>query len=61
MTAFYGGFDRAAQEGESLRTIAKAVEMGINFLDTAWVYQVGYVLVMCPYDLLLLILFLFHF
>lgn len=40
MTAFYGGFDRAAHEEESLRTIAKGLELGINFLDTAWVYQV---------------------
>ncbi len=40
MTAFYGNFDRAAQEGESLRTIAKGLELGINFLDTAWAYQV---------------------
>ena len=33
MTAFYGDFDRAAQEEESLKTIAKALEMGINLLD----------------------------
>mmetsp|Transcript_30269 Transcript_30269/g.33004 ORF Transcript_30269/g.33004 Transcript_30269/m.33004 type:complete len:342 (-) Transcript_30269:94-1119(-) len=39
MTAFYGDFDRAAQEPESLRTIARALELGINFLDTAWIYQ----------------------
>lgn len=39
MTAFYGSFDREAQEPESLRTIAKAVELGITFLDTAWIYQ----------------------
>eukprot|EP00744_Colponema_vietnamica_P013886 GILI01019465.1.p1 GENE.GILI01019465.1~~GILI01019465.1.p1 ORF type:complete len:359 (+),score=69.05 GILI01019465.1:53-1078(+) len=39
MTAFYGDFDRAAQEAESLRTIAKGLELGINFLDTAWIYQ----------------------
>ncbi|RHY27297.1 hypothetical protein DYB32_008786, partial [Aphanomyces invadans] len=39
MTAFYGNFDRAAQEAESLRTIAKALEVGINLLDTAWIYQ----------------------
>ena len=40
MTAFYGDFDRAAQEEESLKTIAKALELGINLLDTAWIYQV---------------------
>jgi aryl-alcohol dehydrogenase-like predicted oxidoreductase len=40
MTAFYGEFDRAATEEESLRTIGKALELGINFLDTAWIYQV---------------------
>jgi aryl-alcohol dehydrogenase-like predicted oxidoreductase len=40
MTAFYGSFDRSAQEPESLRTIAKALELGINMLDTAWIYQV---------------------
>jgi aryl-alcohol dehydrogenase-like predicted oxidoreductase len=38
MTAFYGG-DPAANEEESLRTIDRALELGINFLDTAWVYQ----------------------
>lgn len=41
MTAFYGGFDRAAHEEESLRTIEKGLELGINFLDTAWCYQVS--------------------
>ena len=40
MTAFYGNFDRDAQEGESLKTIATALELGINMLDTAWIYQV---------------------
>ncbi|RHY53636.1 hypothetical protein DYB30_010615 [Aphanomyces astaci] len=39
MTAFYGNFDRAAQEAESLLTISKGLELGINFLDTAWIYQ----------------------
>ncbi|RYH13026.1 hypothetical protein EON65_36660, partial [archaeon] len=40
MTAFYGDFDRDAQEAESLKTIGRALELGINFLDTAWIYQV---------------------
>jgi aryl-alcohol dehydrogenase-like predicted oxidoreductase len=40
MTAFYGDFDRDASESESLHTIAVALQQGINFLDTAWVYQV---------------------
>lgn len=40
MTAFYGDFDRDAQEAESLKTIATALELGINLLDTAWIYQV---------------------
>ena len=35
-----GAFDREASEAESLRTIAKGLELGINFLDTAWIYQV---------------------
>lgn len=39
MTAAYGEFDRDAQESESLRTIAKALELGVNFIDTAWIYQ----------------------
>jgi aryl-alcohol dehydrogenase-like predicted oxidoreductase len=40
MTAFYGDFDRDAQEAESLKTIATALDLGINLLDTAWIYQV---------------------
>ena len=40
MTAFYGDFDRDEQEAESLKTIGRALELGINFLDTAWIYQV---------------------
>jgi hypothetical protein len=40
MTAFYGDFDRDAQETESLKTIATALDLGINLLDTAWTYQV---------------------
>lgn len=39
MTAFYGNFDRQSTEEESLNTIGKALESGINFLDTAWIYQ----------------------
>jgi len=39
MTAFYGTFDRLKQEDENQRTIAKALELGINFFDTAWMYQ----------------------
>lgn len=39
MTTAYGDFDRAAQETESLKTFAKGLELGINFVDTAWVYQ----------------------
>ena len=35
-----GDFDREATEAESLRTLAKALELGVNFLDTAWIYQV---------------------
>ena len=39
MTAFYTGFNVAEQEGKSLQTIARALELGLNFFDTAWVYQ----------------------
>lgn len=39
MTAFYGTFDRQEAEEESINTIGKALESGINFLDTAWIYQ----------------------
>ena len=38
MTAFYN-HDPAATEEESLRTIAAALELGVNHLDTAWVYR----------------------
>jgi aryl-alcohol dehydrogenase-like predicted oxidoreductase len=41
MTAFYGNFDRAAHEETSLQTIGRALELGVNFLDTAWIYQVS--------------------
>jgi aryl-alcohol dehydrogenase-like predicted oxidoreductase len=39
MTAFYGTFDREATEEESLRVFGTALECGINFVDTAWIYQ----------------------
>ena len=39
MTAFYGDFNRAEHEEKSLQTIAKALELGLNFFDTAWIYQ----------------------
>jgi aryl-alcohol dehydrogenase-like predicted oxidoreductase len=38
---FSGDFDLDAQEADSLATIAKALELGINLLDTAWIYQVN--------------------
>ncbi len=38
MTA-YIGLDRDKQEKESLKTIEKALELGINYFDTAWSYQ----------------------
>lgn len=37
MTAFYKADD--VSEEEKIKTIGKALEMGINFLDTAWIYQ----------------------
>ena len=37
MTAFYKN-DEVSEE-EKINTIGKALEMGINFLDTAWIYQ----------------------
>jgi aryl-alcohol dehydrogenase-like predicted oxidoreductase len=36
---YQGEFDVAKQEEDSLATIAKALELGINFFDTAWMYQ----------------------
>ena len=39
MTAFYGSFDRNETKMESLEVFKKALECGINFLDTAWIYQ----------------------
>lgn len=40
MTMGYAGTDVEAHEPESLKTIATALELGINFLDTAWGYRV---------------------
>lgn len=34
-----GNVDYAALEAESLLTIGRALELGVNFLDTAWSYQ----------------------
>ncbi|EQC36075.1 hypothetical protein SDRG_06195 [Saprolegnia diclina VS20] len=39
MTAFYGDFDREAAEETNIETIGKALELGINMIDTAWIYQ----------------------
>jgi aryl-alcohol dehydrogenase-like predicted oxidoreductase len=38
MTAFYVA-DPSAHEAEALETLDKALELGVTFLDTAWVYQ----------------------
>lgn len=38
MTAFYGN-DPVETEPQALATFDKAVELGLNFLDTAWIYQ----------------------
>jgi aryl-alcohol dehydrogenase-like predicted oxidoreductase len=38
MTAFYNQ-DPAATEDESLRTLAASLHLGVNHLDTAWVYH----------------------
>ena len=37
MTAFYD--DKPQSEEKSLEAIAKALEKGYNFFDTAWMYQ----------------------
>ena len=41
MTLSYGAIDWVAHEAESLKTIATALDLGINMLDTAWIYQVN--------------------
>lgn len=38
MTAFYKANDPNTEE-DNLATIGKALECGINFIDTAWIYQ----------------------
>jgi aryl-alcohol dehydrogenase-like predicted oxidoreductase len=39
MSYLYKEFNRREQEPENLKVIAKALELGINFFDTAWIYQ----------------------
>jgi len=41
MTAFYGGesYKRKENEEKHIEVIGKALENGINFFDTAWIYQ----------------------
>ena len=39
MTAFHGGRNSAFHEATALATIANAVELDVNFFDTAWMYQ----------------------
>lgn len=39
MTAFYGDFSRTDTEATSLQTITEGLKLGMNFLDTAWIYQ----------------------
>jgi aryl-alcohol dehydrogenase-like predicted oxidoreductase len=39
MTAFYKPTFADADEAEALRAISRALELGVNFIDTAWVYQ----------------------
>ena len=39
MTAFYKATSPGADEAECMRTFARALELGINFIDTAWIYQ----------------------
>lgn len=39
MTYGYGEFNRVKHGPQNLETIAKALVLGINFFDTAWMYQ----------------------
>ncbi|OQR90892.1 hypothetical protein ACHHYP_05157 [Achlya hypogyna] len=39
MTGFYGDVDHEAAEESNLATFGMALELGINFIDTAWYYQ----------------------
>jgi aryl-alcohol dehydrogenase-like predicted oxidoreductase len=39
MTAFYGDMNNEEQEAKSIETIGRGLELGLNFYDTAWVYQ----------------------
>ena len=39
MTAFYGKFNRKDAEVGSLEAIKTSLDCGINFFDTAWIYQ----------------------
>jgi aryl-alcohol dehydrogenase-like predicted oxidoreductase len=39
MTAFYTDSDPRLLEDGNQETIARALELGINFFDTAWIYQ----------------------
>lgn len=47
MTGFYGGFDRSSVDAEAEKTLRAALDAGINFLDTAWIYQVYYGIWIC--------------
>eukprot|EP01034_Spumella_vulgaris_P041035 gene41035-50772_t len=39
MTALGGDYNHDKQEEENQKTIAKALEIGVNFFATAWIYQ----------------------
>jgi aryl-alcohol dehydrogenase-like predicted oxidoreductase len=40
MTVLTSDTNPEDQEAASLKTIATALELGVNLLDTAWIYQV---------------------